>query len=379
MKSPVVAADQFVAQTLCATAPAWPSTMDVEVVAERIEYHGVSVLLVDNNLPGADWPKPLVERVRAGAMAGALWEMSHAHALAQLLKALNEAKIQPLMLKGSALAYTLYADPAARSRGDSDLLIPISEKARAFEVFNQLGYHGEETPGEQISYQINFVRTLPGGHQHVIDLHWAISNSMVLAKTFSYSELMETSVSFNILGEPARRSSWVNSMLFACMHRATHEQSPYYVDGNVHHGGDRLIWLMDLHLLAQRFTPEDWNLLVEAAQKKGLPQTCLSSLQMAKATLQTDLPDALLTRLNEGERIGTADRYLRMGHRGRRWSNVVAQPNMFLSAKHVFQAIFPPESIVRNQYPNRSRDWLPLLYLRRLIDFNKKRDGGDIH
>jgi hypothetical protein len=63
-------------------------------------------------------------------------------------------------------------------------------------------------------------------------------------------------------------------MLLACMHRGTHRHNPYYVSDEPHFGGDRLIWLYDLHLLAGSFSEHDWQSLIARAEGKGLLGAC---------------------------------------------------------------------------------------------------------
>jgi len=61
----------------------------------------------------------------------------------------------------------------------------------------------------------------------------------------------------------------VHALLLACMHRGTHRHNPYYVSGEPHTGGDRLIWLYDLHLLAESFGEHDWQSFIARADAKG--------------------------------------------------------------------------------------------------------------
>ena len=71
-----------------------------------------------------------------------------------MFAALNEVQVKPLVLKGGALAYTHYPNPALRPRGDTDLLVAPSARGRTEETLRRLGYtHGGGMSGNLVSYQ----------------------------------------------------------------------------------------------------------------------------------------------------------------------------------------------------------------------------------
>ncbi|GAH12931.1 unnamed protein product, partial [marine sediment metagenome] len=60
--------------------------------------------------------------------------------LARVHAALAEIGVQPVLIKGTALAYALYSDPVLRERGDTDMLIPSTERNRVHDVLTTLGF-----------------------------------------------------------------------------------------------------------------------------------------------------------------------------------------------------------------------------------------------
>ena len=56
--------------------------------------------------------------------------MFHQHALRKVSHALTAARVEALLVKGAALALTVYAEPAARVMTDIDLLVPAEERDR---------------------------------------------------------------------------------------------------------------------------------------------------------------------------------------------------------------------------------------------------------
>ena len=181
-----------------------------------------------------------------------MWELRHQQVLTRVHAALADIGVQPVLLKGTALAYALYPDPMLRARGDTDIIIPSTERWRVHDVLTTLGFELDMgVSGEFISYEASYTFTAADMGMHNIDLHWRINNSELLSRLFSYDELLENAIHLPKLCPEALGVSPVYALLLACMHRATHKQNPYYVDGVAYYSADRLIWLYDIHLLAK--------------------------------------------------------------------------------------------------------------------------------
>ena len=54
--------------------------------------------------------------------------------------ALTQADVEFIWMKGAALAYTVYPNPACRGRGDLDLWIQLEQLSLATAVLQGLGY-----------------------------------------------------------------------------------------------------------------------------------------------------------------------------------------------------------------------------------------------
>ena len=87
------------------------------------------------------YPEPLRETLTRHAYQAVAVELMRAAELRDVLAALAQADLPVLLLKGAALAYTLYPEPHLRERCDTDLLLPSREDAeRAGRVFQTLSY-----------------------------------------------------------------------------------------------------------------------------------------------------------------------------------------------------------------------------------------------
>ncbi len=254
-----------------------------------------------------------------------MWELRHRALLKETLSQLATAGIQPVLFKGTALAYTLYPEDSLRSRGDTDLIIPPQTQPLVADTLSALGFErGCAVSGESISYQASFTRTEAAGDAHTLDVHWRINNSELLSRLFSHEELLQHAQAVPALGPDARAAGRVHALLLACMHRATHKHNPYYVDGVAYYSGDRLIWLYDIHLLAQSFPQPDWDEVVNMAQAKGLCAICLEGLARARTAFHTTPPESVLAALGRTGQTEIVARYFTSGPLRQHWMDFCA-------------------------------------------------------
>ncbi|MGC9334415.1 MAG: nucleotidyltransferase domain-containing protein, partial [Anaerolineae bacterium] len=84
--------------------------------------------------------------------------------LAQIVTALQAAGLQPIVLKGGALAGTVYPDPGLRPMGDLDLLVPTADMARAGTALVALGFRlSAGLPARMVAFQ----QRLGGGLEYL--------------------------------------------------------------------------------------------------------------------------------------------------------------------------------------------------------------------
>ena len=299
--------------------------------------------------------------------------------MSSLLAELAAHGMQPVLLKGTALAYTSYADPALRMRSDTDLIVPPAARAEADRILAALGFERSvQVSGDLVSHQASYLIPDPAGFEHVVDLHWRISNSEVLGRLFTHAELSGRAVPVPRLGPAARATGAVDSLLIACMHRQVHAQSPYWVDGVAQFPVDRLIWLYDLHLLAKDLTADQEALLVRLAREKGLAGLCHEGLTRAAERFGTVLPARLRAALDPGDRCELPRLYLDAGIMGREYMDFRAIAGLAGKLRFLREHVFPPADYMRARFAGVRPDWLPWLYLRRLVRGMADRLAGRV-
>jgi hypothetical protein len=371
------AVDSLICAVLRGESPPWPKLGDathVESFLRRSDYHGVAALLNEKLYRLENWPADLREAVHDRAIAQAVWELRHQQVLARVHAALADIGVQPVLLKGTALAYALYPDPMLRARGDTDMLIPSTDRNRVHDVLATLGFKPDRgVSGKFISYERNYAFTTADTGTHNIDLHWRINNSELLSRLFSYGELLEHAIRLPKLCPHALGVDPVNALLIACMHRATHKQNPYYVDGVACYSADRLIWLYDIHLLAESLSSTQWRDVVRLAGEKALCATCLDGIERARVYFHTRCPDFVLAGLEGSSAKERPEIYLNASKLRQQWMDFLALDGFSSQLRFLRELFFPPVAYMRTKYPQAQPGWLPVFYARRAFDGLLKR------
>jgi len=356
--------------------PGWPEADDqalVDAFLERSEYHGVQALLYERMHDEPDWPPTVLDALHQRAIAGTMWELRHQQVVAEMLAELARVGIEPVLFKGTALAYSLYPGPALRTRGDTDLIVPLHERERVMDALAGLGFARTLELGELMSYQACLTREVVGGGEHTLDLHWKISNSELLSRLFSYEELREAALPLPGLSPHALGAGPVHALLIAGMHRAGHKQAPYFVDGVAHYSGDRLIWLYDIHLLAQAMSPAQWDEFLRLAGAKGLRAVCLEGIEQTRSRFATPVPQQVLDELGRPGSLEPAAEYLDARHLRRRWLDLCAHEGLAGKLRFVRELAFPPAAYMRERFPHARPNWLPWLYILRGLGGLRRR------
>ena len=363
---------------------AWPEVWNAadvaQTFADRALYHGLAGVLVNRPDAMAGWPATVVNRLRHEALGQGMWELRHKLVVVRLIEALAKAEVNARVLKGTALAYDLYTDPAERCRGDTDILVAPAQIARSRDVLEARGFvresAGEGLFGDLHAQEI-WHHVSDDGYEHVIDLHWQLLNSPFLDPLMPYGECAAGPVPIPRLSASAHAMPRVLMLLHACLHRAVHISNPYYVGGQAYFGGGRLIWLLDIKLMADTCTDREWAELSRLAVAKGLSTLCLEALETARAKLGAKLPASVreaLSRAPANREIGT---YLTTASQfGRAWRDFKSTPGVLNKLRYGLSQTLPSPDMVRDKYPAMRDRPIVLLYGRRLAEILGRRVSG---
>ncbi|MBG0791941.1 nucleotidyltransferase family protein [Methylocystis sp. H62] len=368
------AIDELICAAVRGDDPPWPIQGDGEDVARfliRSAYHGVQPLLHRSmQMSGerrSSWPKDILDSCRNATVAQTVREVGRQAILKRALSRLSEIGVRPILFKGTALAYDVYPSPSLRTRGDTDLLIPDDARNQVCEALEGLGFACEfGQRGEFVSQTAVYTLQDPNLGEHQLDIHWRISNAVVLSKLFSYNELFSVAKPLPMLSSHAFAVDHVDAILIACMHRAAHKQAPYFVNDVEYYGGDRLIWLYDIHLLMSKLTQFQQDRFVHMASEKGLREICSEAIEQSIACFHTSVPEQMRKALIEQGQGGKASRFLNGSVTYQYYANFMAVEGAGNKLSFLAGLLFPPAKYMRRVYYNVKPDFLAWLYLRRI-------------
>jgi hypothetical protein len=220
-------------------------------------------------------PAPIARDLTALNAALSLRRHLQLRALTQALDALAAQSIQPVLLKGLALAASLYPDPELRPCQDLDLLVRSPAEARAAGVaFRQLGYvHCEPEPGEVPGFHTVYAAP---AQSLTVELHTDPLQLGLPMRTAS--AVWRTRETVEITGRQVCVLGLEYQILHLCVHLHTH-------------GYGRLIWLKDLDLLLRtRGAGADWDRVWALAATEGVTISVRHALPVVSALLDTGHP-----------------------------------------------------------------------------------------
>ena len=335
-----------------------------DLVLERIDFHGIGVMLAERRGMLEGWPDLVLHAIRNLAVNRAIWEMAHNLSVREAIEAMAARGVLPIVLKGTALAYSLMERPVHRLRGDTDLLVGPDDIAPCEEVLARLGYENisptDEMPGElEAHWQIEG----PEGTQHAIDLHYSATALPALDGVLPWAHCDARAEPLPALGEAARRLDYPAMLLHAAVHRAKHRVTPYKTGERVYHDGDRLIWIYDFSLLARALSGAQWDRFVADARRYRVAPVCAEALETAQRLFTTPVPAAVLESLRAETAPTPETAFLAEDQLGRSLRNFRAQEGLGGKAMFLRTKLFPSRAFMRDKYPRLSNVPLPLVYL----------------
>ncbi len=322
----------------------------------------------------ADVPLPQSARARldaATAQARAQW-LLHRAALQRFLTLMAQEPQQPvILLKGAALALTLYVEPAIRPMNDIDLLVGPENLAGVVERMRQAGYEEHSLgAGAEVGYLHHFILTDPATGVR-FELHRTLP--LLPPGDDALAWFLTQTTPHVLAGQPFLTFTPEAQLL----HLASHAV--------LEHGGAQGalgIWFYDIDQLIRRWGKTmAWEQTIARAQALTWEAALHEAIHLARQYFDTPVPPTIQTWLQLPQtdlsgynilRSMTAHRRsssLTILHilRGLTWRQRVSQ------LSHMF---FPSRAYMKRRYPGLP--W-PLAYPYRWFDAARKLLPGLIH
>jgi hypothetical protein len=333
----------------------------LQACSER-DVTGLACQRLRSLLEGSDWPQDICDALARETRAQMAKELLRQKEVMSVLEVLAAQDIDPILLKGTALAYSLYDSPASRPRIDTDLLIRRNQVNAVRRVMARSGYTAPaHCDGDLLFCQFPLKKTDEFGLVHTFDFHWKISTQSVFADVLVFDEIAAVAIDLPALGEHARTTGPLHSLLLACIHPVMH-----------HRNVESLIWTYDVHLLASRLSEREFSRFSELAVAKRVSAICAHQLSTARRWLGTRIPDAAMMKLGAVDGREPSAVYLRPN---RRWgdelmSSLRGLPRWRDRLRLLREVALPDPTYMLKAYDltpsSLGAALLPVLYLHRL-------------
>jgi hypothetical protein len=313
-------------------------------------------------------PQSIRDEMRQDFLFSCVRSLHMERQLREIIEAFQEEELEVLVLRGPALAFSLYPDPAMRPSSDLDLLVMPKNVVQAREILEGLGYTCMAKRFEvarDFFREECFIDQKNQGNKFPVDLHWVHwelhpffrgSEEVDIQDLFRRAWKVETqTLAFETLNP-------VDYLIHAAIHLVM-----------IHRMEMRLSWIYDTALLAQKLqVPDDWERLQErsVAWRARLPlEHCL---KMGQVWAGLELPEGFddfstWPGPTEDESAVWADA---LQHH---WVTILlkralANPSLLLKKiPSLLSLLFPHPDIVRVCYPTSSTWLLPVSYVRRWL------------
>jgi hypothetical protein len=264
-------------------------------LSELAALHGV-VGLVRHTLLAFDAatrvPEPAWRAMEQAAAQIAFDGMVQQRQLSAVVAALHGAGIEPLLLKGFALADLVYPDPVMRPSADLDVLVRPDQVAPACQALARMGCTLPDAATVDVqlanAYDLPVILPAMAGRATLLELHWDLAPRGLFGLDLDLWRARAER--FQAAGQPALRFSPEDMLLHLALHMRKHR----YVG---------LRWLCDVAELLRRFGAADapraldWQYVVGGARAAGLTVLLYTSLALAQRLLAAPVDPDLLAAL----------------------------------------------------------------------------------
>lgn len=203
------------------------------------------------------------------------------------LKALNEAGVPVMLLKGAALIDDFYKDRGARPMGDFDILVPTSQATCAIGVLQSAGWRPLRRSLESFSanyFSIMHADAFVNDDGYEIDLHWHLLYECCWPEADQDFWQMTGAREFE--GATVQTLAPGDLLLHVCTHGVRWNRVP------------ALRWIADAKLILDAARPQiDWNRFIRLARDRELTLVVHGSLGYLDCHLEGNIPRDVLQAL----------------------------------------------------------------------------------
>ncbi|KAF0120516.1 MAG: hypothetical protein FD151_1631, partial [bacterium] len=292
--------------------------------------------------------------------------------LGNILNVFNESGLRVIVLKGAALAETVYGNLALRPMSDVDLLVKKEDLFSINEHLKGLGYFPADRSVDDIDFTSTYLTTLDyrnaSTNSPSFHIHWHFINSTIPNDSYINNIKMED------IWQDAQKASVGNleTLVMAPHHLIIHLSEHAL---RVTHSLSKLSLLCDISEAINYYQDRlDWDRLIKHSLNFGLDRMVYISLYFVSRFLASKIPERVLLRLrlkhfSLGERIfinaiSNNDRPPGLSY----LVHLSMNRGLLRKVRFVGRTLFPPRHIIAQRgYTQRSRISC-MDYLRRISE-----------
>jgi hypothetical protein len=297
--------------------------------------------------------------------------------LTRILNVLQQQQIPVVVLKGAALAATVYPEIGLRPMVDLDVLVPRKDIARSVEVMKEIGYchsFAELRPGYNVQYMHHISLRKISSPDIILEIHHSLITSEVdwVAPPLDWfwKETRQWSQSSHEQPPPGDTKMVQFSPVAHILYLAAHLTIQHELERSP------LIWLYDLHLLLTCCTDDiSYDEMISRAIELRWSSVVSMALERTVRCFDSQIPQGILTRLQEAQDAGieqiiqqkTNPLTTRTSHNLHKLARMNWRERIGLA----LVIIFPTPSYIQERYqPDPLWMW-PLCYPYRWLDMAK--------
>ena len=306
-------------------------------------------------------PEEVDQELRAAYFRSYVANMFAYEELGRLLVGFDQEQIPVILLKGCALAVTIYPDMGLRPMVDLDILVPEAQVDCVSDLLTQQGYAPfvETVIGFQRALRNEQAFSREGRIPIAVDVHWHLMAGKYYSTRIPVAWFWERTTQATVGEQTARVLLPEAQLLQLAAHLA------------LHHSGEGMLWSFDIALLLERYRDRiDWDEVIEAAHSFGLDQIVKTTLAQVFEIWGVSVPDRARFVLKR-DRPSVTAHLLSVVHTAaydgtRATWDALSTPGFRNKLAYLRLLVFPSSDYMRERYAVSDTRWLPLYYIRRI-------------
>jgi len=275
--------------------------------------------------------------------------------------ALEDAGIPAILLKGHALARTVYPDPALRHSADVDILVKPDDIPACEPIFARLGYSCPHKTFYTSRYSAHHQNFYPSGKGIPVELHWVTDSGYGMFTPDWLDNAFERKIPVHSDDLSCYTLDPVSHLTFLAYHHVFQHQAL------------RLDWIYDIAgLMHSLRVPDDWETLSSTCVANHIRIPLEIALTAASLWAGVAIPEAFADRFGWGTASEREERLWKYAkkrgsciHSGM-YLTLQGMPSHYERVRYCYRFVLPCREVMNNRFKKSESPLdIPLSHLRR--------------